>query len=279
MDKIKIITDTSADIPSEIFKMKEVEVLPIIIQFEDKDFYDGQDITFHKLVDMMKYSDKLPTTAGINPQRFVECYKRYLDEGYKIISLHLSSKMSGTYQAACMAKEMLETNDISVIDSENVTSGLGLLVLKACKLKEKGMSFEEIDNSIRQMIPHVKSSLVFGSLENLVKGGRLSKTAGIVGNILGIKLVLEVNEGEMKVREKVRGTKKAVKNAITYIDEKGIKQDEDIVLLTSGDEELKEMFRTYCDKNNMKIIEAEVGCTVGVHAGTTAAGIFFVENY
>lgn len=279
MDKIKIITDTSADIPSEILKMKEVEVLPIIIQFQDKDFYDGQDITFHKLVDMMQYSDKLPTTAGINPQRFVECYKRYLDEGYKIISLHLSSKMSGTYQAACMAKEMLETNDISVIDSENVTSGLGLLVLKACKLKEKGISFEEIDNSIRQMIPHVKSSLVFGSLENLVKGGRLSKTAGIVGNILGIKLVLEVNEGEMKVREKVRGTKKAVKNAITYIDEKGIKQDEDIVLLTSGDEELKEMFRNYCDKNNMKIIEAEVGCTVGVHAGTTAAGIFFVENY
>lgn len=279
MEKIKIITDTSADIPSEIFKMKEVEVIPIIIQFQDKDFYDGEDITFPKLVDMMKYSDKLPTTAGINPQRFVECYKKYLDEGYKIISLHLSSKMSGTYQAACMAKEMLETDDISVIDSENVTSGLGLLVLKACKLKEKGMSFEEIDNAIRQTIPHVKSSLVFGSLENLVKGGRLSKTAGIVGNILGIKLVLEVNEGEMKVREKVRGTKKAVKNALAYIEEKGVKQDEDVVLLTSGDEELKGMFKGYCDKNIGKYISAEVGCTVGVHAGTTAAGIFFIENY
>lgn len=279
MNKIKVITDSTADIPKSVLEANGVEVLPLIIDFEGKDYVDGVDINFTKLAQMMEYSEGFPKTAGINPQRFMECYKKYLDEGYKIISIHLSSKMSGTCQAAFMAKEMLETEDIVVIDSLNVTSGLGLLVLKACKLRDQGMELKDIENSIKQTIPHVKSSLVFGSLDNLVKGGRLSKAAGIVGNLLGIKLILEVSDGEMKVREKVRGTKKAVKNAMSYIEQKGIKEDEYTVLLTSGDEELKNLFKNSYDKMKTDYIEAEVGCTVGVHAGTSASGIFFIEKY
>ncbi|AWZ47818.1 DegV family protein [Hathewaya limosa] len=279
MNKIKVITDSTADIPKSVLEANGVEVLPLIIDFEGKDYVDGVDINFTKLAQMMEYSDEFPKTAGINPQRFMECYKKYLDEGYKIISIHLSSKMSGTCQAAFMAKEMLETEDIVVIDSLNVTSGLGLLVLKACKLRDQGIELKDIENSIKQTIPHVKSSLVFGSLDNLVKGGRLSKAAGIVGNLLGIKLILEVSDGEMKVREKVRGTKKAVKNAMSYIEQKGIKEDEYTVLLTSGDEELKNLFKNSYDKMKTDYIEAEVGCTVGVHAGTSASGIFFIEKY
>ena len=279
MNKIKVITDSTADIPKSVLEANGVEVLPLIIDFESKDYVDGVDINFTKLAQMMEYSDEFPKTAGINPQRFMECYKKYLDEGYKIISIHLSSKMSGTCQAAFMAKEMLETEDIVVIDSLNVTSGLGLLVLKACKLRDQGIELKDIENSIKQTIPHVKSSLVFGSLDNLVKGGRLSKAAGIVGNLLGIKLILEVSDGEMKVREKVRGTKKAVKNAMSYIEQKGIKEDEYTVLLTSGDEELKNLFKNSYDKMKTDYIEAEVGCTVGVHAGTSASGIFFIEKY
>jgi len=279
VNKIKVITDSTADIPKSVLEANGVEVLPLIIDFEGKDYVDGVDINFTKLAQMMEYSDEFPKTAGINPQRFMECYKKYLDEGYKIISIHLSSKMSGTCQAAFMAKEMLETEDIVVIDSLNVTSGLGLLVLKACKLRDQGIELKDIENSIKQTIPHVKSSLVFGSLDNLVKGGRLSKAAGIVGNLLGIKLILEVSDGEMKVREKVRGTKKAVKNAMSYIEQKGIKEDEYTVLLTSGDEELKNLFKNSYDKMKTDYIEAEVGCTVGVHAGTSASGIFFIEKY
>lgn len=279
MEKIKVITDSTSDLPESLLKEKDVEVLPLIVEFEEKDYIDGIDITFPELAVKMETSDCFPKTAGINPQRFMQCYKKYLDEGYKIISIHLSSKMSGTYQSACMARDMIETDDIAVIDSCNVTSGLGLLVLKACRLRDKGLSLKEIENSIKQTIPHVKSSLVFGSLDNLVKGGRLSKTAGMVGNLLNIKLILEVNNGEMKVREKVRGTKKAVKNAIKYIEEKGINEEEDRILLTSGSEEIRELIKSAYDKLDTKYIESEVGCTVGVHAGTTAAGIFFIEKY
>ncbi|CAM2745883.1 DegV family protein [Hathewaya histolytica] len=279
MEKIKIITDSTSDLPKDLLREKDVEVLPLTVEFEGKDYIDGEDITFSELAVKMESSDSFPKTAGINPQRFTECYKKYLDEGYKVISIHLCSKMSGTYQAACMAKDMLETENVVVIDSYNVTCGLGLLVLKACRLRDEGLGLEEIENSIKQTIPHVKSSLVFGSLDNLVKGGRLSKTAGMVGNLLGIKLVLEVNNGEMKVREKVRGTKKAIKNAMKYIEEKEINLDEERILLASGDEELLLSVQEAYEKLDKNYIRAEVGCTVGVHSGTTAAGIFFIEKY
>lgn len=279
MEKIKVITDSTSDLPKSLLKERNIEVLPLIIEFEGKEYIDGVDITFPELAVKMKTSNSFPKTAGINPQKFMDCYKKYLDEGYKVISIHLSSKMSGTYQAACMAKDMLETSDIVVIDSCNVTCGLGLLVLKACRLRDKGCTLKEIENSIKQTIPHVKSSLIFGELDNLVKGGRLSKAAGVVGNLLNIKLILEVNNGEMKVREKVRGTKKAVKNALNYIEEKGINRQEDRILLTSGNEELRELIRVSYNKMDENYIESEVGCTVGVHAGTTASGIFFIEKY
>lgn len=263
MDKVKVITDSTSDLPKSLLEEKDVEVLPLIIEFEGKDYIDGIDITFPQLATKMEYSDDFPKTAGINPQRFVECYKKYLDQGYKIISIHLSSKMSGTYQSACMAKNMLETDDIVVIDSLNVTSGLGLLVLKACRLRDSGMGLSEIENSIKQTIPHIKSSLVFGSLDNLVKGGRLSKAAGMVGNLLGIKLILEVNNGEMKVREKVRGTKKAIKNAIKYIEQKGIKEDEDTILLSTNNEELDDLLKNSYEKLAVSYIKSEVGCKIG----------------
>lgn len=279
MEKIKIITDSSADIPKEVLLSKGVDIIPIIIQYEDREYLDGENLTFPKLADMMQYSDKFPTTAGVNPQYFVELYKKYLDEGYKIISIHLSSKMSGMCQSAEVAKQSLETEDITIIDSYSVTNGLGILVLKACKLRDQGLSAREIENSLLQLIPHIKSSLVFGSLDNLVKGGRLSKTAGAVGSFLGIKLVVEVKDGMMEVREKVRGDKKVVKRALDFIEEKGIKEGEDVTLITSGNEEIKQIFKKYCEKKGIKYIETQAGCAVGVHAGTTAAGIFFIENY
>lgn len=116
--------------------------------------------------------------------------------------------MSGTYQSACLAKDMLDSGNITVIDSNNVTSGLGLLVIKACKLKDEGLSIEEIAKGVKETIPHIKSVLAFETLDYLVKGGRLSKTAGFIGNVLGIKPILAVENGEMVVKDKVRGSKK-----------------------------------------------------------------------
>ena len=279
MDKIKIITDSTADLPTHLVEKNDIEVLPLLVNINGKSYRDGIDINLSSLLDMMELSDEFPTTSQVNPETFLDCYRRYLDEGYKIISIHISSKMSGACQSAKIAKETLGSEDIHIIDSQNVTSGLGLLVLKACRLRDEGKSAEEINRAVNEILPHVKSALVFDSLENLVRGGRLPKAVGKVGNMLGIKLIMEVGDGEMKLLDKVRGSKRAVKYVTKYVDRLGIKSGETSVLLHVGSNETLPALRENLTRANVEFFECEVGCVVGVHAGPGACGVFFIENF
>lgn len=279
MEKIKIITDSTSDLPEEIVKEYDIEVLPLLINFGETTYKDRIDINLQELLLKMGQSDEFPGTAQVNPQRFLECYRSYREKGYKIVSIHISSKMSGTYQSACIAKEMLGTDDIVVIDSLNVTSGLGLLVLKAARLKEAGLGIREIESEIKTLIPHVKSVLAFEALDNLVKGGRLSKTAGVIGNILGIRPILGVENGEMVVIDKVRGNKKSIKYILDYIDKKGIKEGEASILVHVENKEILDALKETLKSTNKEFIECEVGCVVGIHSGPKAGGVFFIENH
>ena len=279
MEKIKIVTDSTVDIPMEILKKHDVQVLPLLINFGEESYLDGVDITTKEMLDKVQELDMLPNTAQIIPNRFCECYDKYLKEGYKILVLTLSSKMSGTYQSACIAKKMVQSEDIVVIDSQNVTSGLGVLVLKAIKLRDEGLSIKEIEKQILESIPYVKSALGFESLEHLIRGGRLSKTVGVIGSVLGIRLILEVKDGQMAVKEKVRGSKKAVKEIIENFEKMGHKEDEAVVLLHIENKDIYEPLKEYLENNNIKYIDAEVGCTVGVHSGPKACGLFFISNH
>jgi DegV family protein with EDD domain len=279
MEKIKIITDSTADLPQYILKKYDIEVLPLIINFGEESYRDGIDIDTYTLFNKMENSSIFPVTAQVNPQVFLDCYSSYIKKGYKIISIHLSSKMSGTYQSACIAKETLKVDDIVVIDSMNVTSGLGIQVIKVAKLKEAGLGIKEIEREVKKISSHIKSTLAFNSLDNLVRGGRLSKTAGVIGNILGIKIIVEVKEGEMSVVDKVRGSKRVLRSMLAYLDQKGIKSAEDLILLHVGEVDILDSLRKNLNEKKLNFIECEVGCTVGVHSGSGACGVFFVEDY
>lgn len=278
MEKIKIITDSILDLPAELIREKNIEVLPLLINFGEESYLDGVEITTKEMIDKINATGILPTTAQVTPNRFEETFKKYLDEGYKIVVLTLSSDMSGTYQSACIAKDMLESDDIVVIDSRNVTSGLGLLVLKACELRDKGLGIKEIEEEILKAIPKVKSSLNFESLENLVRGGRLSKTAGTIGSVLGLRLILEVKDGKMSVKDKVRGSKKALKKLISDFESVDVDFDSPIVLLELLNEDVYEGLKIYFQEKNINYIDAKVGCTVGIHSGIKPCGIFFFEK-
>ena len=278
MEKIKIITDSTLDLPAELIREKDIEVLPLLINFGEESYLDGIEITTKEMIDKIDATGVLPTTAQVTPNRFEETFKKYLDEGYKIVALTLSSDMSGTYQSACIAKDMLESDDIIVIDSRNVTSGLGLLVLKACELRDKGLGIKEIEEGILKAIPKVKCSLNFESLENLVRGGRLSKTAGTIGSVLGLRLILEIKDGKMSVKDKVRGSKKALKKLISDFESVDVDFDSPIVLLELLNEDVYQGLKIYFQEKNINYIDAKVGCTVGIHSGIKPCGIFFFEK-
>ena len=278
MEKIKIITDSTLDLPAELIREKNIEVLPLLINFGEESYLDGVEITTKEMIDKINATGVLPTTAQVTPNRFEETFKKYLDEGYKIVALTLSSDMSGTYQSACIAKDMLESDDIIVIDSRNVTSGLGLLVLKACELRDKGLGIKEIEEGILKAIPKVKCSLNFESLENLVRGGRLSKTAGTIGSVLGLRLILEIKDGKMSVKDKVRGSKKALKKLVSDFESADVDFDSPIVLLELLNEDVYQGLKIYFQEKNINYIDAKVGCTVGIHSGIKPCGIFFFEK-
>lgn len=278
MEKIKIITDSTLDLPAELIREKDIEVLPLLINFGEESYLDGIEITTKEMIDKIDATGVLPTTAQVTPNRFEESFKKYLDEGFKIVALTLSSDMSGTYQSACIAKDMLESDDIIVIDSRNVTSGLGLLVLKACELRDKGLGIKEIEEGIIKAIPKVKCSLNFESLENLVRGGRLSKTAGTIGSVLGLRLILEIKDGKMSVKDKVRGSKKALKKLVSDFESADVDFDSPIVLLELLNEDVYQGLKIYFQEKNINYIDAKVGCTVGIHSGIKPCGIFFFEK-
>ena len=275
MEKIKIISDSTLDLPLDVIRENDIEVMPLLINFGQDSYLDGVEITPKEMIERINRENVLPTTAQITPVRFEETFKKYLNDGYKIVVLTLSSEMSGTYQSACIAKDILETDDIVVIDSQNVTSGLGLLVLKACRLRNQGYTIEQIEEEILASRSKVKSTLNFESLDNLVRGGRLSKTAGAIGTVLGLRLILEVKDGKMAVKDKVRGSKKALKKLLSDFESMDVDFNEPVVLLDLLNEDVYFGLKSYLDEKNINYIDAKVGCTVGIHSGVKPCGLFF----
>lgn len=278
MEKIKIITDSTADLPKEVYEKYDIEVLPLLINFGEESYLDGVEITPEVLFERIEKEGSLPTTAQVIPNRFIDTYKKYLDDGYKIISIHISSAMSGTYQSACIAKDTLESEDIFVIDSKNVTAALGMLVLKAAILKENGYGTKEIAEELEKIKFNIKSSILFESLDNLVRGGRISKTAGIVGSVLGIKLILEIKDGLMSVKDKIRGSKKAIKKIISDLESNDLDNDVPVILIEVDNPEVTNALETYLIENKVNYILSPVGTTVCIHSGRKCCGLVFLNK-
>ena len=278
MEKIKIITDSTADLSNELYEKYDIEVLPLLINFGEESYLDGVEINPQKVFERIEKEDVLPTTAQVIPNRFIEAYKKYLSEGYKIISIHMSSVMSGTYQSAYIAKEALETEDIIVIDSQNVTAALGILVLKAAKLREKGYNIATIEEELNNVKDKIRLSVYFNSLEYLVRGGRISKTAGVVGGMLGIKLILEIKEGIMSVKDKIRGNKKSIKKIISDLEDANLDDEVPVILIDVNNIEVKDALREYMKSNKVNFVECPVGSTVSIHSGPGCCGLVFLNK-
>eukprot|EP00828_Plagiopyla_frontata_P005725 TRINITY_DN12361_c0_g1_i3.p2 TRINITY_DN12361_c0_g1~~TRINITY_DN12361_c0_g1_i3.p2 ORF type:complete len:323 (-),score=59.80 TRINITY_DN12361_c0_g1_i3:149-1117(-) len=278
MEKIKIITDSTADLPKKVYEEYDIEVLPLLINFAEKSYLDGVEITPKELFKKIDEEKVLPTTAQVIPTRFAEVYEKYLKEGYKIISIHISSAMSGTYQSACIAKDMLNTQDIFVIDSQNVTAALGILVLKAALLKEKNYTADQVVKELEDIKGNVKSSILFESLENLVRGGRISKTAGIVGSMIGIKLILEIKDGLISVKDKIRGSKKAVKKIISDLENNQLDTEVPVLLINVENIEVKRQLEDYLQEKNINYLICPVGTTVCIHSGSNCCGLVFLNK-
>lgn len=277
---IKIITDTTCDLPKGLIEKYNIKALPITIDIDGKTYKDGIDISTSEFYSKIKDTDNLPKTAQINPLVFEETFKEELDNGNKIICITISSKLSGTYNSANIAKNSLDSDDIYIIDSKGASMTYGLVVLEVAKMINLGLDINTIIEKTNNFINRQKSIVFVNSLEMLKKGGRLSPSSIFIGNLLNIKPIIEFKDGELVATNKVRGKKKAFKHLADFIKNHDIDDSVDIYVTHSNDtESCTEMIKLlHSNGINNNIRVAEIGPAVGTHLGEGAIAIFFASK-
>jgi len=278
MEKIKLITDSTSDLTQELLEKYDIDIMPLYVHVGEKTYKDGESITLEEMFDGIRNGGPFPTTSQVNPQDFYDVYKKYLAEGYKIISTHLSTELSGTVQSAMIAKDMLETEDITIIDSNGVSGTIFLSLIEAGEMIKQGKTFDEVVAGIKTYTQKVKTLVAFDTLENLVKGGRVPKSVGTIGTLLGIKPLITIKDGKLEMVDKVRGRKKALKSMIEHVNNLKIKEGSKLLMINSINDEMRSALGEHINRLGMEFYDVKVGCVLGVHAGPGLVGIFSLEQ-
>lgn len=280
---IRIIIDSACDMPKAKADELKLDFLPLKTIFGEEEFLDGINITHEDFYKKLESSKVNPTTSQISPADYEDIYEDVKKCGDTAIVITLSSKLSGTYQSANIAREGYE-DCVYIVDSENVTLGEQLLILYACQLRDAGLSIKEIVAALEDKKKNIHVVAALDTLEYLQRGGRISKTVAVAGNLLSIKPIIAIENGEVSLVAKARGAK----NAQTQVSEtiKGygkIDFSMPAAYVYSGlnDEALQKYISettTLFDEPMTEIPVYSIGSTIGTHAGPGAYGIAFFEK-
>lgn len=283
MKKTVIVTDSTADIPADLVKKYDIRIVPLRLMFGSDTYLDGVEITASEFYKRLVESPQLPTTSQPSPADFVEVYESILKEypDCSILSMHLSSGMSGTYQSALLATSLIEGDpDITVWDSKSASYGFGLFVVHAGGLAAEGLAVDEIISSTEELRNKRRLYFLVDTLEYLQKGGRIGKASAVLGTLLNIKPILSIDdEGIIYPVEKVRGRKKATARMIELFqnDLAGVTNINVAVGHTadpaSVDDFLAQLSTVFTVKET---VLSDIGAVIGTHVGpgTIAAYIW-----
>ncbi len=275
---VKILIDSASDINKEQAKEMGVELISMTINFGEDEFYDGVDLCpndfYKKLVD----SKDFPRTSQINPFRWEEKFKELAENGDEIVAIVMSSKLSGTYQSALQASTNF--NGVYVIDSYNVAVGERILCEYALSLKKQGLSGKEIADKLEENKNRIRLYAIVNTLEYLKKGGRISATVAFAGELLSIKPILGVCDGEAKILGKAMGSKRGSHTLNSLVNQSKIDKDMPFGAFWSGnDSSLLDKYLADSStswKEDLGAIPKHIlGCTIGTHAGPGAFGFAF----
>jgi len=278
-EKIKLITDSAADLPLLYRQRYDIEVVPLSVIFGHEEFKDGVTLSLPEFWTRVRTAKELPSTNQANPQDFVDAFGPYIEQGYTVLYIGLSSKLSGTLQSASLAKNLLNTEQVHIFDSRSASIGESLLLIRAGEMLQNGHTLAEVLHQLEKDREDAFAYFTIDSLSHLVKGGRLTKTQGLVGSMLNIKPILRVTpEGTIEVAEKVRSTKKALQTMVAKAKERNIdfSQKRVAIVHTWGAETVPELMElVQSELSPLEIVEGLIGPTIGTHAGPGGIALFF----
>ena len=272
---IKIICDSISDLPIEIIEKYNIDIVPLTVIFDNKEYLAGETLTTKEFYKILRDTDIMPKTSQATYVQFKSAFEKY-DENTEIIYIAGSSTASGTYQSSMLAKNDGHDN-VSIFDTQNLSIGSALFVIKACEMVENGCSIEEIILSLEKLKNDVEVVFSVDTLEYLKMGGRISSTKAALGNLLSIKPILEVKDGLVVQKSQVRGKKQIYFTlAKTIVEKFGKDLKSRTIIIGCGDnikdlEIMKESLEKEAEISNVYFVN--IGCVVCSHSGPGVMGI------
>lgn len=279
--KIKILSDSTCDLSKELLEQNDITLIPLTVVKDGKSFSDGIDITPADIFDHVAAGGDLCSTTAINMGEYQDWFAKYASDCDGVLHVNIGSSFSCSYQNACLAAEEFE--NVRVIDSQNLSTGQGLVVLEACKLAKECNSLDELHQKVQAFTSRVEASFLLDELKYMVKGGRCSSAAALGANLLNLKPCIEVKDGKMAVVKKYRGN--YAKSLASYVKDRIADRDDldrGTLFVTRTPvtdeclEAVKNAVDTYADFEN--IYWTEAGCTVSCHCGPGTLGVLFVRK-
>ncbi len=281
MSSVKITADSTCDLSKELIDRYSITIVPLYINMDDNSYKDETDVKPAQIYEYFEKTGSLATTSAVTVEDYKNIFSQYSDNGYDVIHLNIGSEFSSSYNNAVIAAK--EFNNIYVIDTENLSTGSGHLVILAAELAQKGLGAKEIVDIIEKTKKRVDASFVIDTLIYLHKGGRCSGLTMLGANLLNLKPSIEVIDGKMAVGKKYRG--KLSKCIMKYVDDKlenldSINPDRIFITHSGGIQDIVEKVQNAINKLDYfkEIIVTTAGCTISSHCGPGTLGILFIRK-
>ncbi|MDU2671767.1 DegV family protein [Clostridium hominis] len=282
---IKLIVDSICDLPEEIFEKYDVEVLPLRVLINDKEYLDRENITIDEVYAEMR-KGVLPRTSQVSPGNIYEIFDKNCEEGNDFIYLAFSSVLSGTCNLAKKIaeefKEKYPERNIEVVDTKAGAIGIGVIAMQVLKLIESGVGFEKIIEDTYEMVGSIEHLFILEDLNWLMKGGRINKVQATLGTMLDLKPMLQVNNGYLEVIKKVRGKKKSINMLLDLVEERMNGFTDQIIGIGHADDEdiAKEVVKAIKERfgEDAKCVITKIGCVLGAHLGIGGVGVIFFNK-
>jgi DegV family protein with EDD domain len=275
---VRIVTDSTADLPDEVVQRLGIAVIPLLIHIDDETFEDGVTISIGGFYNLLATGEVFPKTSAPSSGMFIEAYEHLAQEADDILSIHLSSKLSAAYAAALVARDGVETPcRIEVVDSLSVSIGLGLLVIQAATMARDGASMDSIIETLRDSIPRTQFFGVLDTLEYLHKGGRIGHASAFLGSMLRLKPILCLRDGVAHPVERAHGRPQAIDRLCRMVGDMGPISHMAVGYTTERDETERLAYRLSQFFPQGHMVRSRCGATTGTYFGPRALGVAVIQ--
>ena len=278
---IRIITDSSADFEPTVARRRQIDIVPMTIQFGSVSFIAGKTISNEVFYQLLQEGKENPSTSQPTPAAFLQLFEEARDAGDQVVVVLLSGSLSGTLQSAVIAKGMCDYEPIYIVDSRSATAGIQLLVNYACKLRDSGLPAAGIAQELERLKERVRIFAVIDTLEYLRRGGRLSGFQAGLGSVTKLKPTIAVTNGEVSIVGKSFGAAAAVKHLQKLLEAHPVNDDYPSYFLYTDDKSREELLLPRLREQGrlpQRLHYCSVGPTIGTHIGPGALGMAYVEE-